>query len=120
MAPDKVPQEEGASSSGDKAPKTCRGCIARGNTPAYLPSDQFTPSHVPCDMKKFKREMDNYLPLLPVAYHEVDTYKTVSNRSVKTGDKVMVNHIMLGPLLERDLQSKYCIDAMKSRLHWRC
>lgn len=83
----------------------CGGCRNCGDKPCCDPRDEFTPSHLPVDLKGWRQREGQYLPLLPVAHHKLPTFTRKGDKLTATGKESEFSHIVLRAVVERDVKT---------------
>ena len=96
----------------------CLGCRARGNRQCINLKDEYTVADLPDTMSHWRDKWSKYLPLYPVAYHSVHTYRNLKNskiKYVKDGPKRKFCHIIVPAMIERDIRSNDFMSALNCK-----
>lgn len=91
--------------------RTCGGCRALGRA-CYRPEDEYRPEDLPPSMVHWMRDTGIYLPMTPMAVFNLPTYKTVGGLKTPTGRSAKCAHVMIGPMVERDLSTPKFVEQL--------
>ena len=95
----------------------CPGCKARGHS-VCPGADTFRPEDLPPHMWHYQSKYGQYLPMLPVAYHKLTTVQKKGGTYHKSGREVVVSHVPLEAVIERQAQTPEFMAAVKCEWSW--
>lgn len=101
--------------SGLAVEEECTGCQVVGER-CYNEGDSFSAAQLPSTMVKWRDKILPYLPVLPEAVHEVPVWENAGQNKLQlTNRTARYSHIMVQPMIERDVSSGVLLRQMQCK-----
>lgn len=91
----------------------CIGCKAHGCKPCFKHDVYFYPQDLPTTSDGFVKKWRDYISLLPVLVVNMMTHHIKNHEHKPRGKTIPVSHIMIGPMLKRDVMNRAFLRRMQ-------